>query len=305
MAFQINNKVDCSSALRAIGTLQTLHTLLAADARYQIIASYNLGVAEGWFVFKMVGHPWQVWLGAAASTYTQWSTVNSDAGSFSSYNISYAFSPSGGWRVGTDTPNTAGLMFSDAVLAGWWCKIRSISFSVATSGQFTLISDNTLGAVILAYDGDKDNTWAGVWCVTPVESRFSELDEYPYICLAGTPQLTPNNASAWFSTIEAIYSSILLPGNTLGGKTSCDGYASNLTAAYGQPNPMTGKYDLVPIPITCATPGVQHSRGLVHPSVVRQCMSTLAIRTVLGTNPGAWMVIGPGVCVPWDTSLVP
>ena len=297
----------------------------------QIVDSDDLEANGGWIVISSTGAgTWQLWLGATTTTTPGWDNeYRRDAAAYAANKLYYAFSPNGGWNA-ADNPDTAPSvpgdettwnMFSDLsgakTPAGWFCGIQRVGNNTlatdATPNSFSIINDPTLDYCFIMFDKGEVNVWAEGIGVIPIDSVIADDtaadDPTPYAVISGDPSMTTGSTHEWLYSSEAIkagYGGLMLPGDLTWGDIHVSGV--HLMDATSQPNPgidSAVKYDTLRVNVKTLTAGIQHYRGSLDYSAVRQVSTTLGARQLL--NSDLWIVpsAGAGCIIPWDGTTVP
>lgn len=295
------------NANRAREAVQDMHDFMnALPTVFTIVASAGLGTEGGWFVWKMVGHDFEVWIGGRQTGGVAWATANANL--ITNYAINWAFAPGGGWDPATDDPN--GTMFSLSDAGGTnWSKIRGATggnfFTVSANDWNTIWYDATLGFFAMLWDHTQDNEWDEGFAVIPFTSRFGAVDTDTYIGLGGVPGYGTTND--WMCDVAGgcSMSHMVLPSGVAYQQDSTVRIESprQFTVAT-QPNPITGDYDMEAIGFWCDVAGSQHNRGLLHTDAIRQVSDGLNARITLAT--GTWVVprTGARCALPWDNQVL-
>lgn len=298
-----------------------LHDYMAAQPRFTIVDSKNIGLSGGWFVFELAGGTgWQCWLGVRATT-SDWDSSNA-SDSILNHRFYAAFAPKGGWAIGADDPNAT--MFSLCPSEGggpqgqFWLRIRNFCSSgnnyyesSTIPLQFTIWDDPNEGFFCILVDSKSENRWdaiPGSFGIFPLDSRFGDLDSAPYVVLCGeAPKV---GTTGWLSTsttnaASSHLSAMLLPGDSGSPPTVCFPTADPLRVFdhTTQPDPLTGEYDLDVISIYTKTPNRGHSRGFIHRDYMRQGLLTDSARRIFGD--GRWIVPieDAQILLPWDKTI--
>lgn len=305
MAIVINHKRV--NANRAREALQDLYDFMdALPGVFTIIDEGGMGAEHGWYVFKMVGHAWECWLGARQSSATTWHAAN--IASLTNTGINAAFAPGGGWDAGTDDPSVSGGMFSLSDASGTnWGKIRGAMagnfFTVASNDWNTIWYDAVVGFFAVLWDHGQDNEWDDGFTIVPFTSRFPGADPDPYVFLGGSPDYG-SSTDWWYGSVSgANYTQLLLPtGATYSQVDKVQIEPRRNMDSTTQPNPVTGDYDMEVIAFGSGTAGSKHSRGLTNASCLLEVSHSLSARVTLAS--GQWVVPrdSAGFVLPWDNS---
>lgn len=314
------NAYDSTTSVYPVVVLQNIYNWInARPETFTIVASSAIGSSSGWFVFKMVGHPWEMWMGANAnSTTPTWNATNAKSSLSATSRVYTCFAPGGGWASGTDTPATSGLMFSNAPANSGHSGKISYCLSESSNARYgvTFIYDTAVGFMHILFSVGSLSTWRYAVSVVPLISNMDAVaDPYPWGLLQGQAEFYAGTSYYWINyspyTNVALgsgdNSTILKPTAT----TMQDGGAASAAFVIdgtNQPNPV-GSYDWMPLPIRNIMVGESHVRGFIDPRALRQVGANLGDRAFLGTK--AWIVVNYNssssyrVAVPWDgtTSL--
>lgn len=330
MALTIDHKAFSYMGYAYVG-IQAFYDYMTGPAsdKYTIVDSYNVGADNCWFVFEQKGGTgWQCWLGGRRDAASPWDVNNFTAPiNLTTNNMFVAFSPNGGWVTGVDSPN--GSMFSNCPgvnggpVGQYWLRcspVTDTSYQMSNSYrfEFTFWNDPSIGFFCFLMDRysgmTPGNNWGssyGSLGIFPLVSSFGPSDPFPFIILTRTqPQ-----AKYWLKESVSVgttsYGGFFLhPQDSASPPIWCNAVADpfKLFSTTTQPNPLTGKYDLDSISVHTLTPGRAHSRGIIHPSCLRQGLSPVTNRETFGD--GAWIVpmtstaSNYATLLPWDKSIV-
>ena len=300
--------------------LQGLYTYINGNSDFTVLDFGGLGSDGGWFVFKLDGFDWELWVGTSDTLANPWHADNTLF--FDDDSLSYAFCPGGGWGT-ADDPAASGAMFSDSKDSdGGWSKINTgvtfksltfqchVIYSVA-SGFFYCLARTSTTSMELS-DG-------GLAVVEIANSTLGTDDAAPWMVLHGTPIFYDNNTS-WFRTGITTADSdtigaLLQPDPTatsVGSGTakettpvSCYNYYYTDLGEHNQPNPITGQLDWKQIHVKCNTAGAHMYRGGLSTDHIRQ-MSAAHAGPRQMFDGGAWIsVYSAGILIPWDGTTPP
>ena len=307
------NAYDSTTSVSPVVVVQNIYNWInARPATFTIVASNAIGSSSGWFVFKMIGFPWELWMGANSTTPT-WNAANAKSSLSSTPRVYTCFAPGGGWASGTDTPATSGLMFSNAPANSGHSGKISYCLSESSNARYgvTFIYDTAVGFMHILFSVGSLSTWRYAISVVPLISNMDAVaDPYPWGLLQGQAEFYSTAGYYWinYSTYTDVAlgagdnSTILKPTATTmqdGGSAS----AAFVIDGTNQPNPV-GSYDWMPLPIRNIMVGESHVRGFIDPRALRQVGANLGDRAFLGTK--AWIVVNYNssssgrVAVPWD-----
>lgn len=304
------NAYDSTTGTTVVSALQGIYNWIAARPEtFTVVASNSIGSSSGWFVFKMVGHPWELWLGAATTTPT-WSASNAKR-LLGGGRIWACFAPGGGWNAATNTPNTANLMFTSAPANSGRCG--KIDYGVYESSSdrhaVTFVYDTTVGFFHILHAYSVLSTWKYALSVVPFISNMAAAsDPYPWGLFHGQASVSSssyywmNNDSSTNVALGSGPSSCVVKPTRTAMQDGGAVVAFVTLDGTNQPNPV-GSYDWMPIPVRNNMNGEGHVRGFIDSRAIRQIPSNLTDRTFLGSK--SWITVAYDnsthkVAVPWD-----
>ena len=311
MAVVVNyNALGGASALVVV---KKFYDYIVATTGFTVIDAASLTADGGWFVFKMDGYPWELWLGGRhAQAATPWHADNER--SSDKWDVHYAFCPGGGWNAASDDPSISGAMFTDSKESeGGWGKIVLLSQSYLGANYDTIVHDVSTGFFCWLH-GMGPFAWdIGLLVAEITTSSVGILDAAPWAALAGCPKLATvptdwlryTNSTGFGGTTLG---SLLLPDPAITGAGTGTGKTTSLVIADSgpsyhansgnQPNPVTGDIDWRQVEVRCTDTGSSHYRGGLSTDHVRIVSTSYATRQLNAAK--TWCITDDGSAIPWD-----